>query len=112
METSILKSTKKVLGLGESNTAFDLDILTLINSTFLILRQLGVGPVEGYSIEDETANWSDYPEPEHIGLIRTYMFLKVRATFDPPTTSFHISNLNSQIEEMEHRIRTEKEVEE
>ena len=55
MEQSILKSTKKILGIAEDYTVFDLDIITHINSAFSTLTQLGVGPVEGFIIEDDTA---------------------------------------------------------
>ena len=42
METSILTSIKKMLGVAEDYTEFDEDIITHINSVFLNLTQLGV----------------------------------------------------------------------
>jgi hypothetical protein len=110
METSILISTKKILGITESYTAFDLDIITHINSTFSILNQLGVGPEAGFMIEDEVAVWDDLEVPiRQLSLIKTYVFLKVRLLFDPPTTSFLIEATNKQIEEYEWRLNVNRE---
>lgn len=105
METSILKSTKKILGLAEDYTAFDLDVITHINATLAIVHQLGVGPTDGLYIQDETASWDDLNLPQdQLGMVRTYIFLRVRMLFDPPTTSFVIDAVNKQIEEFETRL--------
>ena len=52
---SILTSVKKLLGLTEEYTAFDADLIMHINSVLMILRQMGVGPQEGFGISDATA---------------------------------------------------------
>ena len=57
---SILTSIKKLLGITEEYDQFDPDIIMHINSVFMILTQLGVGPAEGFSIEDDTSVWSDF----------------------------------------------------
>lgn len=105
MEDSILKSTKKILGIVDDYTAFDLDVITHINSTFAIISQLGIGPPLGLLIEDSTSTWSDLDIPQdQLTMIRTYVFLRVRMLFDPPTTSFLIEATNKQIEEYETRL--------
>ena len=105
MENSILTSTKKILGVGEDYTAFDPDIITFINSTLSIIDQLGIGPAGGFVIEDEDAEWTSLELPENqMNLLRTYVFLKVRILFDPPTTSFLIDAMNKQIQEYEYRL--------
>lgn len=110
MEPSILTSTKKVLGIAESYTAFDLDILTHLNATFSILDQLGVGPDGGFYVEDATAVWDDYGLPANqLNLVKTYVLLKVRLLFDPPTTSFLIAATEKQIEQYEWRLSTMRE---
>lgn len=110
MESSILTSTKKILGIAQAYTAFDLDIITHINSTFATLSQLGVGPVDGFMIEDAGAVWDDYDVPQNqLNLIKTYMFLKVRILFDPPGTSFLVEALNNQLREHEWRLSTFRE---
>jgi hypothetical protein len=106
MENSILLSTKKILGIADSYTVFDLDIITHINATFNLLYQLGIGPAEGFMIEDDSAVWEDFADvPMHqLNLVRTYVFLKVRMLFDPPTTSFMITAMTDQIKEYEWRL--------
>jgi hypothetical protein len=110
MEESILKSTKKILGLDEIYTPFDLDILTHINAAFSILDQLGVGPEGGFYIIDESAEWADYVvPPNQLHLIKTYVYLKVRLLFDPPATSFLIEAANNQLKEYEWRLNVFRE---
>lgn len=105
MELSILTSTKKILGIDESYEAFDLDILTHINSVFSTLAQLGVGPENGYMIEDKADLWTDFLLDDlKINNVKTYVFLRVRLLFDPPATSFHLTALNEQIKELEWRL--------
>jgi len=110
METSILTSTKKVLGIAESYTAFDLDVITHINAAFSILYQLGIGPTDGFMIEDETTEWDEFNVPmRHLNLIKTYVYLKVSMLFDPPATSFLIEAKTKQIAEYEWRLNTFRE---
>lgn len=113
MENSILNSTKKVLGLDPAYTVFDQDIIMHINAAFSILQQLGVGPVEGFMIEDDVAVWDDFiliegSEPSK-SLVKTYVQLKARMLFDPPTTSFLIEAMNNQIKEYEWRLNVFRE---
>jgi hypothetical protein len=112
MEQSILTSTKKILGIAEDYTVFDLDIITHINTAFSTLTQLGVGPADGFMIEDATALWTDFdPVDDHLNFnsVRSYVFLKVRQLFDPPTTSYLISAQERQIEELEWRMNVYRE---
>lgn len=110
MEQSILKSTKKILGLAEDYTPFDLDVITHINAAFSILDQLGVGPVGGFSIVDDTTEWSDYVVPTNqLHLVKTYIYLKVRSLFDPPGTSYLISATDAQLKEYEWRLNVFRE---
>lgn len=110
METSILTSTKKVLGIAADYTVFDLDIITHINTAFSDLAQLGIGPIEGFMIEDDTADWLDFIGDDlQLNSVKTYVFLKVRMLFDPPQTSFHITAMNDQIAELEWRLNTHRE---
>jgi hypothetical protein len=111
MEESILTSTKKILGLDESYTPFDQDIITHINAAFSTLDQLGVGPDGGFSIEDSEAVWADFFVPSNqLHAVKTYVYLKVRILFDPPATSFHLSAMNEQLKEYEWRLNTFREV--
>lgn len=104
---SILKETKHVLGLGADYTPFDQDVILHINSIFGILHQLGVGPEEPFYIQDDSVTWSDFIQGSNqINMVKTYMYLRVRLLFDPPTTSFAIKAMEDQIREFEYRLNT------
>lgn len=105
MEQSILISTKKNLGLAPEYTVFDLDVITHINSVFSTLAQIGIGPDVGFMIEDDAAEWADFLNDDlHLNSVKTYVYLKVRMLFDPPQTSYHLTSMKEQIEELEMRL--------
>lgn len=102
---SILNSVKKLLGIAEEYDAFDTDIIIHINSVFMILTQLGVGPANGFSIYDSSSAWSDFiPEGELMEAVKSYMGLKVRLMFDPPTSSSVMQATANMISELEWRL--------
>ena len=102
---SILTSVKKQLGIAEDYEHFDSDLIISINSVFSVLNQLGVGPEEGYSISDANANWSDFlPAGKKLELVKTYVYLKVKLIFDPPTSSAVMEAIKQNIAEQEWRI--------
>lgn len=110
METSILISTKKILGIAEDYTVWDLDIMTHINSAFSDLTQLGVGPTAGYVIRDETDQWADFIADDlQLESVKTYIYLRVRLVFDPPTTSYAITAMEDQIQKLEWRLNIHRE---
>lgn len=110
MEQSILTSTKKILGIAEDYTAFDLDIMTHINTAFSTLTQLGVGPPAGYMVDDVSDEWEDFFGTDlQYQAVKSYVFLRVRYLFDPPTTSYLISAYERQIQELEWRLNVHRE---
>lgn len=108
MTDSILNTTKKLLGIAEENTEFDLDIILHINSVFTILTQLGVGPSSGFSIHDDSSTWNDFMSEtengEKVEAVKNYMALKVRLMFDPPTSSTVLQSVNNMVSELEWRL--------
>ena len=105
MEESILTSIKKMLGPSEDYDYFDPDLIIHINSVFMILTQLGVGPSEGFSIKDKTAVWSDFiSDISKFDAVKTYIYLRVKLLFDPPLTSSVMEAMESQISELEWRM--------
>jgi len=105
MNSSILTSIKKLLGLTEEYQSFDQDIIMHINTVLGILTQLGVGPVEGFAIEDETATWSDYlGDDNRLSMVKSYIYLKVKTLFDPSLTSTVNEAINRNISELEWRL--------
>lgn len=105
MSDSILESTKKLLGIDPEYTAFDTDIVIYINGVLATLNQLGIGPEEGFSIEDDAATWGDFlGDDKRMNSVRTLVYLKVRLLFDPPATSFVLSAQQEQVKELEWRL--------
>lgn len=110
MNDSILTSIKKLLGITEEYEHFDQDIIIHINSVFMILNQLGVGPSNGFSITDKTAVWSDFiSEGSNLESVKSYIYLKVRLLFDPPTTNAVMESMNRMISELEFRLNVSAE---
>lgn len=127
MADSILTNIKKIVGIAESDTSFDPDIVMHANTVFSVLTQLGIGPTAGFMIEDAVPTWDDFLSVRQVGqlnadgtvtytdeqlaaanqllnMVKTYIYLRVRLLFDPPQTSFVIESLNKQIEELEVRM--------
>ena len=103
---SILTSIKKLLGISEEYKHFDTDIIMHINSVFMILTQLGVGPQEGFIIEDDGAEWMEFiADPVQLQAVKSYIYLKVKLLFDPPLSSAVIESTNRTIAELEWRLR-------
>lgn len=107
---SILDSVKKAIGLDSTNTAFDLDVTMFINSAFGSLRQLGVGADTGFLISDNTTLWAQYvADLAILGMVKSYIFLCVRLSFDPPEGRMTMPAMQKMIEEMAWRINIEAE---
>lgn len=110
MSGSILNTTKKILGLAEDYTVFDLDIIIHINSILNVVTQLGIGPEDGFMIEDAAATWEDFlGSDKRMNAVKTYVYLRVRLLFDPPTTSYLINAMESQCRELEWRLNVTRE---
>ena len=103
---SILASIKKLLGVSEDDSYWDQDIIMHINSVFSILTDLGVGPSEGFRIEDDLATWNDFIGTNiNYECVKSYMYLKVKLLFDTSTTSSAvIESINRMINEYEWRL--------
>lgn len=102
---SILTSIKKLLGIDKEYTHFDADIIMHINDALFVLTQLGVGPPEGFRIDDDTAIWSDFipANDENYDSVRTYVHKKVRLAFDTPQGSV-LAAVERQASELEWRM--------
>lgn len=102
---SILISIKKLLGITEEYTHFDNDLIMHINSVFMILHQMGVGPEEGFFIEDDSATWADYlGDPTQLQMVKSYIGLKVQQIFDPSASSVINECRKQAITEFECRL--------
>lgn len=107
-DESILTSVKKVLGIPEYYEHFDQDILLHLNSVMSILHQLGVGPENGFVVEDDSTTWSDLFDGDidtnKMMYVKSYVCLRVRLLFDPPASSGAIDAMERQMRELEWRI--------
>jgi len=105
MNESILDNIKKLLGIDPTYHVFDQDLIIHINSVFMILNQLGVGPEDGYKITSSDNTWSEFTSDElSFESVKSYIYLKVRLMFDPPQNSAHAQSIQSQINEFEWRL--------
>lgn len=105
---SILDSVKKVLGIPSEYEVFDPDIIMHINTVFFTLSQLGVGPDGGFSISSKSDTWDSYiPEGSNLEAVKSYVYLRVRILFDPPSSSYVLTSMENQIKELEWRLNVE-----
>lgn len=103
---SILNSIKKLIGMDPEYTQFDTDLIIYINSMFAILKQVGVGPENGFSISDDSATWNEYlPDyDKNFEFVKTYIQQRVKLVFDPPLTSSVLDAMKETIKELEWRL--------
>ena len=102
---SIVTSIKKLLGITEEYKHFDDDLIMHINTVLMVLTQLGVGPVDGFLIEDDSAEWGDFLDDlTQLQAVKTYIYLKVKLVFDPPLSSAVMESMNRMISELEWRL--------
>ena len=103
---SILTSIKKMLGIPEEYDHFDPDLIMHINSVLSILTQIGVGPSEGFRIEDDLATWGDFLDDNtDYEAVKSYVHLRVKLLFDTSTlSSAVIESMNRIISELEWRL--------
>jgi hypothetical protein len=110
---SILTSIKKLLGIEENYEQFDPDIIMHINTVFRLLKRMGVGPTKGFMIEDSKSVWSDFIDPntdDSLEDVKTYIYLKVKMIFDPPTSSAHMEAMKENIKELEWTLHFEADI--
>ena len=109
MQESILTSIKKLLGITEEYAHFDTDIIMHINSVFMILMQLGIGPAEGFSITGDSEVWSDFlSDATWFESVKSYVYLKVKLIFDPPQSGTLLNAIEKQVSEFEWRCQEEQ----
>lgn len=101
---------KKELGLFFEDDAFDTSVIMNINTAFMILNELGVGPEQPFFIEDDTLTWMDfYKDISLVNGVKTYVWIKTKLNFDPPETSYGITALEKQADELEWRLCSQAE---
>ena len=110
METSILTSIKKLIGLDADYTAFDEDIIIFINTALMTLQQYGVVGKEGFIITDASSTWSDaLIADKNLEAAKQYVYLQVKMVFDPPSSSFVMDSYQRTCEMLEWRLKEQVE---
>ena len=112
IQNSILDDIKELVGAASYDT-YDKTLILYINTVLSVLTQLGVGPKNGFSISDNTALWSDFiDDEEKFNMVKTYMSLRVRMLWDPPSNGTVADKIKDQLNEFEWRLRVQGEMEE
>lgn len=101
---SILDSIKKLLGIQPEYRVFDEDLIIHINTVFIILNQLNIGPPECFFLQDGSECWDDFITSIDENMIKTFMYLKVRLLFDPPASGTLVESMNAMLAELEWRL--------
>lgn len=108
ISNSILETIKKLIGIDKDYGVFDVDLIVAINSSFMILNQLGIGPDKPFSISDSSATWNDFFGNEEIfALAKSYIYLRTKLLFDPPSSGVLHEAVERQISEFEWRMHVQ-----
>lgn len=101
----ILASIKERIGIAEDDNSFDTDIIDLIDSAFADLNDIGVGPDNGFAIEDDTTDWIDFSEDVRVlSSVKDFVYLTVKLTFDPPTQTSLLTSMENRLKKLEWRL--------
>ena len=104
---SILNTIKTLLPVEETDTSFDGELIVHINTAIMALTQMGVGPPEGFEIEDETSTWQDFlgENVKKFSAAKTYIHAKVKLVFDSASmTGPLMESFERIIKECEFRL--------
>ena len=103
---SILTTVKNLLGIDEEDVSFDTDVIVSINTAIPSLSQMGIGPPNGFIVISADNTWSEYIGDSLVNLegVKTYLYLKTKLIFDPPTNSTVIQSIENNLKELEWRM--------
>jgi hypothetical protein len=105
---SILITIRSGLGIEADFDGFDSEIIMAINNAIFSLNQLGIGPDGGFSITGIDETWDQlFDTVPNLEAAKSYILLKTRLEFDPPTTSFLVDAIDRQILEAGWRLMVE-----
>lgn len=111
--TNVLITIKELLGISDLNTSFDNDVTVYINTALLNLKQLGVIKSNSTITITTDTKWDDLIKDlkwdENIAKInlesiKTYLYLKSKIIFDPPTNPTVFNSFKETIKELEWRL--------
>ena len=112
MSSSILNTTKKLLGVQEDYTFYDEAIIVYINSALMTLNQNGIGPSSGMQVIDSNTSWTELiGERTDQSAVKLFVYATVRLAFDPPSTSYGLDSFRKIAEEALWRLNVQSETE-
>lgn len=103
LNASILNSVKEQCGVPTIRTEFDQVLQLDINTAFSILHQLGVGPEEPFTIHSAEETWSEFITQDNMEMVKTFIALKTRQLFDPPSGAA-AEAMNKVLDELTFRL--------
>ena len=106
---SILTSIKKVLMIDVADTSYDVDVMMHTNSALSTLTQMGIGPPAGILVEDASTTWDDFVSDNRLNMLKSYVYLRVRLLFDPPSNPKVFSAMQTEISEYAWRLNVVRE---
>ena len=102
---SILESVKLYSLVPQETKIYDAQLIDLINSQFNTVKQLGVGPLNGYVITDDSDTWEDTGISDPLlSAVIDYVKIAVNLKFDPPQNSYLVNLKKEQLDELTWRI--------
>lgn len=105
MDHSILEDIKTLIG-PDIDDDFDTDLIIHINTVLGILNQVGVGPTDGFAISGPQETWEQFTgNALLLHEVRSFVYLKVRLMFDPPSSAAAIENMQKLCDELIWRIQ-------
>lgn len=101
---SILLSVKQLLGIAESDSVFDVDVIVGINAALEVAHQIGIVD-KSFFITGKSETWTEFTSNENLhNILKQYVYLKTRITFDPPTSGPLLESMKENIKELEWRL--------
>lgn len=104
-QKSILQDIKQLVGGEADDPAFDTDIIVCINSAFMSLHQMGIGPTPIFQLVTGEELWDQFISvDQRPGGISQYIYFHVKLAFDPPSNSSLIALYERQLTEVGQRL--------
>lgn len=104
---TILEDVKNGLMVGDDS--FDATLLLEIQSAFSELAQLGVDKAATVPVT-LLSEWDDYFSALELMLCKSFVIRQVQVRFDMPSTSFQLTAIKEDLEEIKYRVAMHSEL--
>ena len=102
LTTSILATVRALCNVEEDDSAFDEQLVPLINGQIMMAHEFGVGNPTVY-VSDASTTWHDLlgDHEEMLNAMKVWLGYSVRLLFDPPDNGTVLKSYQDQILKME-----------